>query len=163
MPFDAAGQPASTVVRRSDDTSSGTGIQIIVDRPRPALQSLSIRLGTDTIGVAPDDVMLATPSGDWLALTFDTTDGGDVTVAAEGMGWTSIGQRSLFLSQAASGEDQPSESMPRTHPLRRRLGAWHQQAGVVHGNGSGPDCSGTTAAQPSSSCREAAMSSATWR
>ncbi len=105
----AEGQSASTVGARSHDTGWGTAIQIIVERPRPALQSVSIRLGTNALGVAPDQVMLATPGGDWPPLTYGATDGGDVTVSAEGIDWTSTTQLWLHLPATGNGDGQPSE------------------------------------------------------
>lgn len=104
--FSADDVTASTLVARSHDTGWGTAIQIIVERPRPALQSLEIELGTDTLGVAPDEVMLATPGGDWPPITFDTTAGGDVAVRADGIDWTSTAQLRLYLPEAAVEEDQ---------------------------------------------------------
>ena len=109
MRFTAEGQSASTVVARSHDAGWGTAIQIIVERPRPALQSVSIRLGTNALGVPPDQVMLATPGGDWPPLTYDATEGGDVRVRAEGIDWTSTAQLWLHLPATAIGDGQPSE------------------------------------------------------
>lgn len=106
--FHADADVASTLIARSHDTGWGRAIQVIIERPRPALQSLSIHLGTDAAGLAPNDVMLATPSGDWPPLTYDTPDG-DVLVTTVNIDWTSTAQLWFYVPSPALTDGRPDQ------------------------------------------------------
>lgn len=106
--FHADAEAASTVIARSHDSGWGRAIQVIIERPRPALQSLSVHLGTDAAGLAPNDVMLATPSGDWPAFRYDTSDN-NVQVTAENIDWTSTAQLWFYVPSPALGDGRPEQ------------------------------------------------------
>lgn len=128
--FHADADVASTLIARSHDTGWGRAIQVIIERPRPALQSLSIHLGTDAAGIAPSEVMLATPSGDWPALTYDTPDG-DVLATTENIDWTSTAQLWFYVPSAALSDDR-SEQLAVTIDLEQAttpsLSSWEGTA-----------------------------------